>query len=259
MSKFTHHVARLFLAVSMLCVQGNAAASADIFSLVRSGDLAALTTLIERGGDVNARNAAGQTPLMSAARESNNPKLIEQLINQGADVAARDHSGMTALMHAAVTGRLQNAEYLVEKGVDPGLKDNNGKTVIDHARKGGLHRETKSEYSFVSLLLGENHRSEGTTAPTYYITTKPGTISPEAFQQAAVRALTRKNWSVVELNQKTVRGSYARVKKGQLFLVDMTQEPARIAIRYRAGYGTDSEQSYLESLRISLMHELALF
>lgn len=259
MSKLTHHIVRSLLAISMFSLQGNVAASEDIFSVVRSEDLAALITLVERGADVNARNAAGQTPLMNAARVRNNTSQLEQLIHLGADTTLRDHGGMTALMHAAVTGQLQNAEYLVEHGVDPELKDNSGKTVIDHARKGGLDRETKSEYSFVSLLLGKNHKSENTKAPTYYITIKPGTISPEAFQQAAVRALTRKNWSVIEYGQKIVRGSYARVKKGQLFLVDLIQEPTRIAIRYRTGYGTDGERNYLELLRTSLMLELAVF
>jgi hypothetical protein len=213
--------------------------------------------MVDRGADVNARNDAGQTPLMMAATQSGSEKLIEQLVFQGADIRARDKSGMTALMHAAGKGEVQNAEQLLQLGVDPDIKDNSGKTLTDYAKAGGLDGRSDNRKSFVSMLMG-NPANE-TAAYTFYITYKPGTISAKEFEQAVVRALTRKNWGITELNGTTAQAFYARVKQRQLYKVEVIQEPTRIVIRFRPGFGSLNERAYLEHIRLGMMHELALY
>ena len=165
---------------------------------------------------------------------------------------------MTALMHAAVNGELHIAEQLLQLGIDPDIKDNSGKTVTDYAKVGGLDQEIGNKPSFVSMLMGMNP-GFGSPAYTFYISYKQSTISAKEFELAAVRALTRKNWSVTELNGTTARAFYARVKQRQLYKVEVIQEPARIAVRFRPGFGTQSERAYLEHIRLGLMHEFALY
>ncbi len=54
--------------------------------------------LLDRGAQVNASDAAGDTPLMEAARRrSATPALVRLLLERGADVQPRDKAGRTAL------------------------------------------------------------------------------------------------------------------------------------------------------------------
>lgn len=250
--------AALFLVMSIFQIGVHAAVTENLFTAVKSMDQTTLAAMVERGADVNARNAAGQTPLMMAAIGSRGERMIELLVHLGADVRARDNNGMTALMHAARRGELENAVKLLQLGIDPDIKDNNGQALTDHAKIGGLDKDVGNTPSFVSMLMGKNRASDK-PAYTFYIPYKSGTISAQAFEQAAVRALTRKGWSITELSGTTARAFYARVKQRQLYKVEIILEPARIAIRYRPGFGSLDERAYLEGIRFGLMHELALY
>jgi hypothetical protein len=210
----------IILAVSLFQVGAHAAASDNLFAAITSKDLTALAAMVDRGADVNARNDAGQTPLMIAATQNGSEKLIEQLVFQGADIRARDKSGMTALMYAAGKGEEENAEQLLQLGVDPDIKDNSGKTLTDYAKAGGLDKQYDNRTSFASMLMEKNPANDK-TAYTFYIAYKLGTISAMEFEQAATRALTRKNWGITELNGTTARAFYARVKVRQLYKVEV--------------------------------------
>ena len=248
----------IILAASLFQVGVHAAAPENLFTAVTSQDLMALAAMVDRGADVNVRNDAGQTPLMIAATQHGSEKLIEQLVFQGADIRARDKNGMTALMHAAGKGEEQNAEQLLQLGVDPDIKDNSGKTLMDYAKAGGLDVQNGNRPPFAAMLTGKSPASDK-TAYTFYIAYKPGTLSAKEFEQAATRALTRKNWGITELTGTTARAFYARVKVRQLYKVEVIQEPTRIAIRFRPGFGSLNERAYLEHIRTGMMHELALY
>lgn len=247
-----------FLAVLFFIGSVNAVANDNPFTAVKSLDQNILVDMIARGVNVNARDDSGQTPLMLAATQNESTKLIDLLVHQGADIRARDKHGMTALMHAAAKGEMQNAELLLQLGIDPDIKDNSGKTVMDHAMAGDLNNEPGNKTSFVSMLK-ENHDPYKSPAYAFYIPYKPGTISTKEFEQAVIRALTRKHWSITELSGTTARAFYARVKRRELYKVEVVQEPTRIAIRFRPGFGTLSERAYLEHIRSGLMHELVLY
>lgn len=251
--------APLLLVVLSIIQAGAHAADNKLFAAVAEKDLPALAAMVERGADVNARNVAGLTPLMVAAKQGRSEKLIELLVFLGADLRARDLSGMTALMHAAAKGELENAELLLQLGIDPDIRDNGGKTVIDYARAGGLGNETGNKPSFVSMLLGKNHKDPDTPPYSFYILYKPGTISAREFEQAVVRALTRKGWGIAELSGQGARVFYARAKLGRLYKADIVLEPSRIVIRFRTGFGFRDDIAYLEGIRFGLMNELAVY
>src|SRR5688572_14921177 len=66
-----------------------------------STDPARLAALLAAGGDVEARDEAGRTPLMAAAAAGLGDAL-ELLLAAGASPAARDPGGRTPLHHPAL-------------------------------------------------------------------------------------------------------------------------------------------------------------
>lgn len=80
-------------------------------------------------------NALGFTPL-TAAIFAGNTNLAQLLIQKGADLNARDAQGRTALMHAVGRGEgyTNVVRWLIENNADVNLKDHNGETALDHAR-----------------------------------------------------------------------------------------------------------------------------
>jgi hypothetical protein len=236
-----------------------AAEPTGLFAALKQRDHAAIAALVERGVDVNSRNDAGQTALMLAAAQPDGEKLIELLTDVGADPQARDVKGMTALMHAAANGQRVNAEQLIQQCADPGARDSGGKSVADHARAGGLDERVGNRPSFASMLRGENHKTDSMPAYTYYIPLKGTALDAASFQAAARRAFLRKNWCISEASGTVVQAHYARTKNAQLYKAEVVLEPGRIAIRYRAGFGTYSERTYLEGIKFGLAHELALY
>lgn len=70
---------------------------------VMAGVESAVQIHIDRGNDLNARDASGMTPLMlSAAR--NKPAICRLLLSAGADHSLRDPAGKSALEIAVKSG-----------------------------------------------------------------------------------------------------------------------------------------------------------
>ncbi|MEW6335787.1 MAG: ankyrin repeat domain-containing protein [Acidobacteriota bacterium] len=118
----------LFLALSVTAQQAAPPASPvpsptsapepSIHQAARSGDVAAVTRLIERDPAlVNARDEHGLTPLGFAVAFGQ-LEAMKLLIAKGADVNARDPRGIS-LFHVAVwRGRAEACRLLMEKGAD---------------------------------------------------------------------------------------------------------------------------------------------
>lgn len=83
------------------------------------GDLEAVRKVIEKGGNVDSKDIAGQTALMYAA-ESGILEVVKYLVEKGADVnAVSGNTGRgTALIYAAAANKLEVVKYLLEKGAD---------------------------------------------------------------------------------------------------------------------------------------------
>lgn len=96
------------------------------------GDGAAAELLLDRGANVNARDNAGVTALMLAARNGHTA-LLRRLLDRGATVEARTRDGWTALTYAAWTGHPDVARRLLTAGADPALTDRSGWSPLMYA------------------------------------------------------------------------------------------------------------------------------
>jgi ankyrin repeat protein len=115
------------------------------------GHLAILKLLVEAGGDVEATDTRGRTPLLHAAM-SRDLETVQWLVSEAkANVEAADGQGMTALLHAAANGDAEMVEWLV-KGARPSLTatDVYGRTALQLAEELGQGSQT---YTAVTAVL----------------------------------------------------------------------------------------------------------
>jgi|GEM_PF-6799524 len=70
-----------------------------LFDASEKGDLQGIDDVLEKGADVNARNATGHTPLMMAVMRKKDD-AIELLIGKGANVNAKNDNGKSVLWFA---------------------------------------------------------------------------------------------------------------------------------------------------------------
>lgn len=80
-------------------------------------NLVDLDTLKFLSGDIEAKNEAGNTPLILAAAE-NNHQAIAMLFKRGAKLETRGNNGYTALNVAVQEGQVQAAAMLISLGAD---------------------------------------------------------------------------------------------------------------------------------------------
>ncbi|MBA95595.1 MAG: hypothetical protein CMP21_07755 [Rickettsiales bacterium] len=121
---------------------------------------AILKRLIDKGGDVNARNQDGITPLDFAIAKGD-VEFIKLLIDKGGDVNARNQDGITPLHWVAYKGYEVIVKALVIAGANIKATDNNGSTVLDYAAQGGytgrvekaIEEGTKEFISFLNLYF----------------------------------------------------------------------------------------------------------
>jgi serine/threonine-protein phosphatase 6 regulatory ankyrin repeat subunit B len=140
----------------------------EIHDAAARGDLPAVTSLLAKGTDVNARTDDGQTALMFAS--SNGHKdVVQLLVDKGADVNAKTTAqiitamqfggnfsgtaeiysvGSRALVFAATHGHTEVVQLLLAKGANVNAKDETGYTALINASAYG-HKEV------VQLMLGK--------------------------------------------------------------------------------------------------------
>jgi ankyrin repeat protein len=161
------HLAFLILSAIVALACGHAPSSAAVAS---HGDVAAMKKMLDTGLDPNARDAAGYTPLIAAARAGNvamvqllatrgadpnlpdaavnswtpllhavhkaQPGAIFALLDAGANANGADSHGQTPLMMAAGYGYTDIVKILLAHGANPRLPMRDGVTAIDLARSG---------------------------------------------------------------------------------------------------------------------------
>lgn len=122
----------------------------QLYEAVRRGDLAAVTTLLDKGADVNAKFRYGATALFKAA-ERGNADIVKLLLARGADATLRDTFYNTKAITWALGENVNNelVGALLEK--DPtsvedvlmtGVREGNVGLVEVALSKGDLKPET---------------------------------------------------------------------------------------------------------------------
>jgi ankyrin repeat protein len=87
----------------------------QFWEAVRKGDLAAVTTLLDQGADVNAKFRYGTTALFKAA-ERGHVEIVKLLLARGADVTVKDtFYGATAMSWALDSDRTEVVTVLLDK------------------------------------------------------------------------------------------------------------------------------------------------
>jgi len=100
------------------------------FDTVTDGNTAAVRTALSgRPEWTAAKGEAGLTALHLAATMGHED-MVELLIERGADVNGRDASGSTPLHHAAAGGNKAVVELLLAKGADVNARDNKNRTPL---------------------------------------------------------------------------------------------------------------------------------
>ena len=102
----------------------------SIHKAANKGNLTAVKAFLKKGTDVDARDAAGRTPLMYMLSDL---ESVRYLVGAGADVNARDDLGETPLMKAAWVGKRDIVKFLAENGADLNAQSENGETALMRA------------------------------------------------------------------------------------------------------------------------------
>ena len=92
--------------------------------------------LLEAGADAKKRNAAGETAMASAIRQTTNPEVIQSLERAGLTISDAGTEGATALHLAAEHfDSVAVIEYLIRSGISVDAQDGDGLTALHVAVK----------------------------------------------------------------------------------------------------------------------------
>ncbi|HEU4507532.1 MAG TPA: ankyrin repeat domain-containing protein [Pyrinomonadaceae bacterium] len=94
---------------------GSEVALWDLWRVAETGEVNQLERVLERAGDVNARNKHGMTALMRAAHQGHEP-MVRALLRHGADPNLTRNDKFTALALAAFFGHTDTVRTLIEHG-----------------------------------------------------------------------------------------------------------------------------------------------
>ena len=111
--------------------------------------------LLEKGGDVNAKNNGGWTALHLASQDGYK-KIVEMLLEKGADVNAKTNTGWTALKLASQEGHTEIVEML-EEAIANNTENNSSEETQDETQD-ETQEETQEEKD-TKLLEAAQHNN----------------------------------------------------------------------------------------------------
>ena len=96
-----------------------------VFNLARSGDLEALTQMLDSGVPIDLLNARNDSLLIISAY-SQHPEMVAELLNRNADTTVVNSMGQTAISCAVFRNDQRILTQLVQAGADPDLGAHTG-------------------------------------------------------------------------------------------------------------------------------------
>jgi hypothetical protein len=191
--KTTRIVLSLFISLAIPCValaQGSKTELNDqLFEAVRKGDAAAVTALLDKGADVNAKFRYGATALFKAA-ERGHVDVVKVLLARGADVDIKDtFYGTTAMSWALQNNHFDVVRAIVDKSAESvdevlltGARGNQIELVRIATDKGG----TKPDV--LTLALEGAVTSEPRNEEIIALLKKAGAVPPAAIASAVLES-----------------------------------------------------------------------
>jgi hypothetical protein len=179
-----------------------------LFAAVRAGDAGTLSSLLARGGDPNAREAASEgnsrrPSLLHVAADDGNLALVEALLSAKADPNVRDNGGSTPL-HGAVVEKVGATMVLAPEAQAGGLVSSTELRTMDPTER------EKIVQVLVQHGADPNARSKGGTTP---LETVGGDVTAplkgiEALVEcgAAVNVLDKRGRTPMDLSMFTIPG-----------------------------------------------------
>jgi hypothetical protein len=184
----------------------------QLWEAVRQGDVAAVTALLDKGADVNARFRYGSTALFKAA-ERGHADVIKVLIARGADVTVKDtFYGATAMYWALSNEHVEAVKALLEKDTAAvgdvlmtGVRGGKAELVEIALARGGARPETMT----AALAAAMDDKEKAAIAD---MLKKAGAVPPPEIDAATLQSYvgTYKNEQGVEIG--------LNFKDGKLFL-----------------------------------------
>jgi len=184
----------------------------EFWEAVRKGDLAAVTALLDKGADVNAKFRYGATALFKAA-ERGHTEIVKLLLARGADVTVKDtFYGATAMTWALSNGHVETIRALLEKDSSSvgdvlmtGVREGNIALVEVALAKGGVKAETLT--AALAALMDDKEKS-----PIAEMLRKAGAVPP------------------VEIDSATLQTYVGRYKNEQGFEISLTTKDGKLLL-----------------------------
>jgi ankyrin repeat protein len=129
-------VTGLVLVLLLSLISLGATRNSDVADAAMRGDDAAVKTLIEHRGDVNAKQADGATAIHWAAYRDDSI-MADMLIAAGANVKVANREGATPLSLAAINGSAVMLQKLLNAGADVNEHLPNGETPLMFVSRNG--------------------------------------------------------------------------------------------------------------------------
>jgi len=122
-----------FFALALTAGIASAGVYEDLFRAIENDETKTVTSILERGMDVNAVDKTGNSLLMLAVQKDN-VELVRFLLERRARVQTRNQYGDTALLLAALKGNIDVVKLLVIGGAEI---NSTGWTPLHYAAYGG--------------------------------------------------------------------------------------------------------------------------
>lgn len=124
-----------------------------------------ISSLLEKGADVNSKDEEGRTSLSAACMwKADYPDIIKRLIEAHADPNSTDELGDTPLLIAACSGNSEVINILLDAGANPNAKNKDGDTVLHCAAQ---NTDPNVTSLFINLELDVNARNNSKQTPLF--------------------------------------------------------------------------------------------